>query len=296
MSNKDRIEVLKTYKMYIGGKFPRTESGHYYKVLDGKGELLANACSATRKDFRESVKAARSAFGKWAGASAYNRGQVVYRIAEMLETRKAQFEAELMSQGTTKAAAEKEVQSSIDRLVYYAGWSDKFQQIFSSVNPVASSHFNFSMLQPMGVIALFAPEKSSLLGLISAITPAIVGGNSVVVLASEKSPLAAVTFAELLATSDVPCGVVNILTGKRSDLISHFSSHMDVNACVTYGASSADKKVIQHNAADNMKRAIFHSANVTSANAANPYLIRELQETKTTWHPIEVGQASGAAY
>ena len=233
----ERLEVLKTYKIYIGGQFPRTESGRYYDPKNAKGEALANICLSSRKDLRNAVVAARKAFGGWAERAHFNRGQILYRIAEMLKGRKTQYVDELMKQGATKAAAEKEVDQATDLLVYYSGWADKYQQLFSSVNPVASSHFNFSALEPMGVVGIIAPQDTSLIGLVATIIPAITGGNTVVVLASEKLPLCAVTFAEVLNSSDVPGGVVNILTGKESELLDQFGSHMDINA-VLYGGGN----------------------------------------------------------
>ncbi|HZZ41926.1 MAG TPA: aldehyde dehydrogenase family protein, partial [Tepidisphaeraceae bacterium] len=204
---EERLPVLKTHKIFVGGKFPRTESGRYYVLKDGKGRPLGNICDCSRKDFRDAVIVARNAQSGWAGRSAYNRGQVLYRIAEMLEGRIAQFVEELVSQGVATAAARREVEGAIDRVLYYAGWADKYQQVFSSVNPVASSHFNFSVLEPTGVVAVICPEQESLLGLVSVVMPAIVGGNAVVALASTGKPLAAVTLGEVLATSDLPGGV-----------------------------------------------------------------------------------------
>src|SRR4026208_838714 len=211
-----RLEVLKTYKIYIGGQFPRTESGRYYVPLNDSGQKLANICLSSRKDFRNAQVAARSAFSGWSGRAAFNRGQVLYRIAEMLEGRKAQFVEELVLQDATKSKAEKEVEWAIDRLIYYAGWCDKFQQLFSSVNQVASSHFNFSVPEPTGVVSIIAPQDNSLLGLVSVIAPVIAGGNTCIALASSSKPLSSVTFAEVINSSDVPGGVVNILTGKAS--------------------------------------------------------------------------------
>ena len=227
-----RIPVAKTYKIYIDGKFPRTESGRYFALEDARGNIIANVCRGSRKDFRNSVVAARKAQSGWARASAYLRGQILYRVAEMLEGRREQFIAELMLQGTPKRAAQKEVDLSIDRLIYFAGWADKYQQIFSAVNPVSSSHFNFSVLEPTGVVSILAPDDLSLLGLVSNVAPTIAGGNTCVVLASESSPLCAVSFAEALHASDVPAGVVNILTGLRAELTEQFASHMDVNAVI----------------------------------------------------------------
>ena len=231
-SSSKRLEVLKTYKIYIGGQFPRTESGRYYVPTNAAGKKLANICLSSRKDFRDAVVAARAAVSGWSGRAAFNRSQILYRMAEMLEGRKAQFIDELMQQDSTKAKAEKEVNLAIDRLIHYAGWCDKFQQIFSAVNPVASSHFNFSVPEPTGVISIIAPQNDSLLGLVSVIAPVITGGNTCVVLASETKPLCSVTFAEVLNSSDLPGGVVNILTGKVSELASWFVDHMDVNATI----------------------------------------------------------------
>ena len=291
-----RIEVLKTYKIYIGGKFPRTESGRYYQP-EANGKVLGNICLSSRKDFRNAVVAARSAQGGWSAKSAYNRSQILYRIAEILEGRKNQFIEELIQQGSKKAQAEKEVDLSIDRLIYFAGWCDKYTQIFSSVNPVASSHFNFSAPEPTGVVAILAPEESGLLGLISQIAPTIAGGNSCVVLASENKPLCSVTLAEVLSTSDVHGGVINILTGNRKELIPHFASHMDVNALVYCGDNSAEIKSIHEAAIENLKRVIVRDGGgYLSDKYENPYLISSLQETKTTWHPIEKIGAAGSGY
>jgi len=291
-----RIEVLKTYKIYIGGKFPRTESGRYYQP-EANGKVLGNICLSSRKDFRNAVVAARSAQGAWSSKSAYNRSQVLYRVAEILEGRRAQFINELAQQGSKRSQAEKEVNLSIDRLIYFAGWCDKYTQIFSSVNPVASSHFNFSVPEPTGVVAILAPEESGLLGLISQIAPTIAGGNTCVVLASENIPLCSVTLAEVLSTSDVPGGVINILTGNRKELIPHFAAHMDVNALVYCGDNSAEIKSIHEAAIDNLKRVMIRDiGDYVSDKYENPYLISSLQETKTTWHPIEKIGAAGSGY
>lgn len=291
-----RIEVLKTYKLYIGGQFPRTESGRYYPLLDKKKNVIANICLSSRKDFRNAVVAARGAFGGWSGRAAFNRSQILYRIAEMLETRKAQFIEELMLQGATKSQAEKEVTLAVDRLVYYSGWCDKFTAVFSSVNPVQSSHFNFSVPEPTGVVAAVASEDSSLIGLISVIAPIIAGGNTCIVLASESKPLCAVTFGEVLATSDLPGGVVNILTGNARELVSHMASHMDVNALVYCDSDKATIKSAQELSALNVKRFFNWSLNWNDSASQNPYLIGDLQETKTTWHPIENIGSGGAKY
>ena len=291
-----RIEVLKTYKIYIGGKFPRTESGRCYQP-EANGKVLGNICLSSRKDFRNAVVAARSAQGAWSSKSAYNRSQVLYRVAEILEGRRAQFINELAQQGSKRSQAEKEVNLSIDRLIYFAGWCDKYTQIFSSVNPVASSHFNFSVPEPTGVVAILAPEESGLLGLISQIAPTIAGGNTCVVLASENIPLCSVTLAEVLSTSDVPGGVINILTGNRKELIPHFAAHMDVNAVVYCGDNPAEIKSIHEAAIDNLKRVMIRDVgDYVSDKYENPYLISSLQETKTTWHPIEKIGAAGSGY
>lgn len=285
----NRLNILKTYKLYIGGKFPRTESGRYYAVNDSKGNLIANMCLATRKDFRNAVVVARKAQKSWANATALNKGQILYRIAEMLEGRKEQFINELILQGENKTAAQKEVEITIDRLVYYAGWSDKYQQFFSTVNPVSSSHFNFSNPEAVGVVSIIAPEEQGLLGLVSVIAPAIVGGNTVVVLASESKPLSAISFAEVLNSSDVPGGVVNILTGKKSELINHMASHMDVNAIIYSGKEKNSIKTINELASENVKRTIFYKkSNWSNEACESPYFIEKTQEIKTTWHPTEV--------
>src|SRR6476659_981791 len=296
-SPKKRLEVLKTYKIYIGGQFPRTESGRYYIVTNNKGEQLANMCLSSRKDFRDAVVSARNAFKGWSARAAFNRGQILYRIAEMLEGRKAQFIEELAKQDVSKAQAQKEVALSIDRLTYYAGWCDKYQQIFGTVNPVASSHFNFSVPESTGVVAAIAPQESSLIGLVSAIAPIIAGGNTCVILASETKPLCAVSFAEVVNSSDVPGGVINILTGKPSELFSQFASHMDVNAVVYCGNDELIEKEIQQKAAGSVKRVFtYRDVNWLSEKGQSPYYILDLQEIKTTWHPIENIGSGGGGY
>ena len=282
-----RVPVAKTYKIYIDGKFPRTESGRYFALEDGRGRVIANVCRGSRKDFRNATVAARKAQSGWAGANAYLRGQILYRIAEMLEGRREQFIAELKLQGSTQRAARKEVDMSIDRLIYFAGWADKYQQVFSAVNPVASSHFNFSVLEPTGVVSIIAPDDSGLLGLVSNVAPTIVGGNTCVVLASESMPLSAVSFAEVLHASDVPAGVVNIITGLRSELTEHFASHMDVNAIVFCDGARKTAKTVQELASDNIKRVIARAdIDWSRESSQHPYLIRDTQEVKTTWHPV----------
>lgn len=285
----DRIEVLKTYKTYIGGNFPRTESGRYYKVYDGDDQILANACQCSRKDVRDAVVAARDAFEGWSNRTAYNKGQILYRIAEMLETRKAQFIEELETIGYKNKEARAEVEASIDRLIYYAGWSDKYQQVFGSINPVASSHFNFSLPEPTGVVTIWAPEKQPLLGLVSVIAPVIVGGNTCVVLSSEQFPLSAISFAEVLNSSDVPDGVVNLLTGFREELLEHMTSHMDINAFFYTDPDipQEQRKQIDQNGALNLKHIIRKPIkDWQDKESKSPYFITEFQEIKTTWHPV----------
>jgi len=292
-----RVEVLKTYKIYVGGKFPRTESGRYYTAKNPKGEILANVCLSSRKDFRDAENAARTAFGDWGSRAAFNRGQILYRIAEMLEGRKAQFVEELQKQGSTKVAADAEVELSVDRLIYYAGWCDKFQQLYSTVNPVASSHFNFSAPEPTGVVSIIAPQSTSLIGLVSVIAPTIAGGNTCVVLASYEKPLCAVTFAEVLNSSDVPGGVVNILTGKPDELTVYFADHMDVNAIVYCEKNAAMQKLIKEKSALNMKRVVLYdNIDWMSESSQSPYYIYDMQEIKTTWHPIENIGGAKAGY
>lgn len=292
-----RLEVLKTYKIYIGGQFPRTESGRYYIPTNASGKKLANVCLSSRKDFRDAVVSARSAFGGWSNRAAFNRGQILYRMAEMLEGRKAQFIDELIIQDASKAKAEKEVNLAIDRLIYYAGWCDKFQQIFSSVNPVASSHFNFSVPEATGVVSIIAPQSDSLLGLVSVIAPVIAGGNTCIVLASESKPLCSVTFAEVLNSSDLPGGVVNILTGKVAELAPWFVNHMDVNATIFCENDSDIKKMMQDKSAQNLKRIFFYDKiKWNTEEGQSPYFIQDTQEIKTTWHPIENIAGAGGGY
>ena len=290
-----RLEVLKTYKIYIGGKFPRTESGRYYTPLNAKGEQLGNICMSSRKDVRNAVVAARKALGGWSERPAFNRGQILYRIAEMLEGRKEQFVKEICFQGKSKKAAEAEVDLTIDRLIYYAGWSDKYTQILSSVNPVASSHFNFSVTEPSGVVGIITDEKTSLIGLVSLIAPAITGGNTVVVLASTNMPLCAVTFAEVLNSSDVPGGVVNILTGEKPEMVKTLSTHMDVNSITYSGIEAEVIKSLREESVSNLKRIKSYDRNWEKKDAQDLYMIADLQEVKTTWHPIEnIGGATSS--
>ncbi|MFB0998155.1 MAG: aldehyde dehydrogenase family protein [Flavobacteriales bacterium] len=292
-----RIEVLKTYKMYIGGKFPRTESGRYFTLKNAKGEEVANMCKGSRKDFRNAVVEARKAFEPWSNKTAYNRSQILYRIAELLEGRKAQFIDELMQMGSTKKQADEEVFTSIDRLIYYAGWADKYQQISSSVNPVSGAFFNFTVLEPTGVVAAIAPEENGLIGLVSVIAPIIVSGNSCIVLASESKALCSVSFAEVINSSDVPGGVINILTGNAEELIPHFSTHMDVNSMLYCGDDKKSIQLIKENSAINLKRIVIKKdIDWMKDEAESPYFITKFTEVKTTWHPIEKIGASGSGY
>ena len=289
-----RVEVLKTYKIYIDGKFPRTESGRFYKVLNNAKEPIANVCLSSRKDIRNAVQAARKAQGSWQERTAFNRGQVLYRIAEMLEGRRAQFVEELMLENSTKKEAQMEVDNSIDRIVYYAGWCDKFNQVASSVNPVSSSHFNFSSYEPMGVIGIMAVQSSGLLGLVSMLMPVIAGGNSCVIIASEDKPLCAVTLAEVMNSSDVPGGVVNILTGHIDELWSPLSSHMDVNG-ISMDAHNIYSTKVQLASVDNLKRVRVYSNDFSLMQEQGIQFITDFQELKTTWHPIEkIGGASNS--
>lgn len=294
---QERVPVMKTYKIFIGGKFPRTESGRFYQPEGADGKPLANVCRSSRKDVRESVIAARKAFGAWSGRSAFNRGQILYRIGEMLEGRSAQFVDELVLHGATPKQAKAEVAAAIDRWVYYAGWCDKYQAIFSSVNPTNSSHFNFSVYESTGVVGLMAPSTTGLVGLVSSVAPIIAGGNTAVVVVSEHHPLPAVTFAEVLATSDLPGGVVNLLTGFRSELLKPLVSHMDINAVVVADPSTEERTMLDGEAASNMKRMVYPKVkDWMTEEAQSPYMILDTQEVKTTWHPIERGQGGGGGY
>lgn len=291
-----RLEIIKTYKIYIGGAFPRTESGRYYTPVNPKGEKLGNVCLCSKKDAKNAVVAARKAFGGWSERSAFNRSQILYRIAEMLEGRKTQFVEELVLQGATPKEAEKEVLLSIDRIVYYAGWCDKISQITGSVNPVSSSHFNFSVYQPMGVVGVVADQTTSLIGLVSQVIPVIASGNTAVVLASENLPLCAVTFAEVINSSDVPGGVINILTGKPDEPAGVLGSHMDVNA-VLLGADLKELNArIKKDSALNLKRIVELQADWRKENAQGLYHITDFMELKTTWHPVENIGGSSSSY
>lgn len=297
MSEQSRLEIWKTYKIYIGGQFPRTESGRSYAVKNAAGKTIANVCQSSRKDVRDAVSAARAAWGGWSNRSGFNRGQILYRIAEMLEGRKKQIKDELIAQGYTSAVATREINLSIDRLIYYAGWCDKYQSLFSSVNPVASAHYNFSVPEPMGVVGLLAPQKAPLLGVISLMAPCIAGGNTCLILANQEQPLAAVSFAEVLNSSDVPGGVVNILTGNQEELTDWICAHLDVNAVVCYEQGELDWQKMQEKGASHVKRMFrWPAIQLYAQGGQSPYLIMDLQEIKTTWHPIQTIAGSGGAY
>ncbi len=278
MSN--RIDVKKTYKLFINGAFPRTESGRTYEIKSTKGAFVANPCLASRKDLRDAVVAARSAQISWDSATAFNRGQILYRIAEMLEGRREQFVDEIiLLTGVTKSKAQKEVTESIDRLVWYAGWSDKLTSLAGATNPVAGPYYNFTIPESMGVVGVIAPEIPALLGFIDAIAPVIVSGNTCVVIASSKAPLCAMTFAEVLATSDLPAGVINILTGKKDELAPWMASHMDIDAMDITGISSKNEGELRRAGAENLKR-------IFTFKKAGPARILAFMESKTVWHPI----------
>lgn len=278
-----RLAVPKTYKLYIGGKFPRSESGRTYEVSAKDGTFLANAALASRKDARDAVVAARSAFGGWSSATAYNRGQVLYRIAELLEGRRDQFVDELgATEGLTKAMARAQVDTAIDAWVWYAGWADKYVQVAGNANAVSGPYFNLSTPEPTGVVAIIAPQAgASLLGLVSVIAPAILTGNTVVVVASQAAPLAAVSLAEVLATSDVPAGVVNILTGSPAEIAPWLAGHADVNALDLAGAGLLDWVDLQVIAAETLKRVL---APVDGTPAPSLDRVTAFTETKTVWH------------
>ena len=287
-----RLEVRKTYKLYIGGQFVRSESGRSLAARSASGQLLDNYCHASRKDLRDAVASARTAFDGWTKKTAYLRGQILYRAAEMLQNRAAELTAEIArSQELSRGGAGREVAVAIDRLVYYAGWTDKYPQVFGSVNPVATSHFNFTMPEPTGVVGILAPDEPSLLGLVSLLAPVILSGNTAVVVASEKYPLPSLTFAEILATSDLPGGVINLLSGKRSEFVSHLASHMDINAIIDGSGVAEMDGVLREGAAFNLKRHVRRSMPESAwytSRAEDPYWILDTVEFKTAWHPIGV--------
>jgi acyl-CoA reductase-like NAD-dependent aldehyde dehydrogenase len=288
-ADSTRLEVRKTYKLYVGGAFPRSESGRSYEVTDHKGRFLANASLASRKDARDAVGAARKAFGGWSGRTPYNRGQVLYRVAEVLEGRRAQFVDEVAAgEGLSRSKAEAAVDAATDRLVWYAGWADKIAQVVGGANPVAGPYFNFSMPDPSGVVAVLAPQESSLLGLVSVIAPAIVTGNTAVVVSSHRRPLPAITLSEVLATSDVPGGVVNVLTGDAAEIGPWLASHMDVNAIDLAGVEDPGlARSLEESAAENLKRVLRPTATDWSLEPGIERMTAYL-ETKTVWHPIGV--------
>ncbi|MGY6025490.1 aldehyde dehydrogenase family protein [Streptomyces spinosirectus] len=297
----DRLSVFKTYKLYVGGKFPRSESGRVYEVTDKKGNWLANVPLSSRKDARDAVVAARKAVGGWSGATAYNRGQVLYRVAEMLEGRKEQFVREVAeSEGLSKSKAAAVVDAAIDRWVWYAGWTDKIAQVVGGGNPVAGPFFNLSSPEPTGVVVVLAPQDSSFLGLVSVIAPVIATGNTAIVIASEKSPLPALSLGEVLATSDLPGGVVNILSGRTAEIAAPLAAHQDVNAIDLTGAGADDAlaKELEIAAADNLKRVLRPQPVDEVDWSADPGTDRmtAFLETKTVWHPTGALGASGSSY
>ena len=278
-----RIDVMKTYKLFINGNFPRSESGRVYEILDSKGKFLANPCNGSRKDLRESVVAARNAHSGWSSATAFNRGQVLYRVAEIMQGRIDQFVAEIVAQeGATPAAAKIQVQSAIDTWVWYAGWCDKIDSISGSTNPVSGPFYNFSIPESLGVVAIFADSKPSLLNLVSALAPVIATGNTAILIASEKHPLCAITLAECLATSDVPAGVVNVLTGKVDQFVTWVGSHMEIDGVDATGLSKKDLVEIKELGSENLKR--VHSFN----EAKSTKRMVRFMETKTVWHTIGI--------
>jgi acyl-CoA reductase-like NAD-dependent aldehyde dehydrogenase len=295
-SEQQRLSVFKTYKLYVGGKFPRSESGRVYEVTDSKGKWLANAPQSSRKDARDAVVAARKAFGGWSGATAYNRGQVLYRVAEMLEGRKEQFVREVAdAEGLSKAKAAAVVDAAIDRWVWYAGWTDKIAQVVGGGNPVAGPYFNLSSPEPTGVVTVLAPQESSFLGLVSVIAPVIATGNTAIVIASEKSPLPALSLGEVLATSDLPGGVVNILSGRTAEIAAPLAAHQDVNAIDLAGADDVLAKELEIAAADNLKR-VLRPQPVDYVRTPGTERLTAFLETKTVWHPTGSLGASGSSY
>jgi acyl-CoA reductase-like NAD-dependent aldehyde dehydrogenase len=286
----DRLAVAKTYKLYVGGAFPRSESGRSYPVTDTKGAFLANAAQASRKDARDAVVAARKAFGGWSAATAYNRGQVLYRVAELLEGRREQFVAEISaSEGVAARKAQSLVDASIDRWVWYAGWTDKIAAVLGSSNPVAGPYFSFTVPEPTGVVAVLAPQASALLGLVSVLAPVLAAGNTCVVVASQASPLPAITLSEVLATSDVPGGVVNMLTGRTAELAPWLATHGDVNALDLTGAAAAQRPELEQSAAGTVKR-VLRTPTTEPDWTATPDItrLRAFVEIKTVWHPVGV--------
>ena len=287
--SENRIAVAKTYKLYIGGAFPRSESGRSYPVVDAKGAFLANAAQGSRKDARDAVAAARKAFPGWSGATAYNRGQVLFRVAEVLEGRREQFIAEVAAcEGVAVKKAQALVDAAIDRWVWYAGWTDKVATVLGASNPVAGPYFSFSVPEPTGVVAVLAPQQSSLLGLISVVAPVIATGNTAVVVTSQDRPLPAVTLAEVLATSDLPGGVVNVLTGRTAEIAPWLASHADVNALDLTGAPESTRADLERAAAGTVKRVLRARPSEDFAREPDLARLRAFLEMKTVWHPIGV--------
>jgi acyl-CoA reductase-like NAD-dependent aldehyde dehydrogenase len=285
--DRERLAVRKTYKLYIGGDFPRSESGRAYPATGPDGEVVARVARASRKDLREAVRAARGAFAGWSGATAYNRGQVLYRVAELMEGRRDQFVAEAGRSGA--ADPDREVEAAIDRWVWYAGWSDKIHHVLGTVNPVAAPYFNFTIPEPTGVVGVVAPAEPALLGLVSRLAPVVVSGNCAVVLASERWPVPAVTLAEVLATSDVPGGVINVLTGYTTELVPWLAGHMDVNALDITGLSEELRPDVERLGAENVKRIVRADDGQRewlSERAQSPYAVTAFMEMKTVWHPM----------
>ena len=286
-----RATIHKTYKLFIGGKFPRTESGRYLNICHPKsGKHLASYCQASRKDLRDAVVAARKAQPNWSAMSPYLRGQILYRIAEMLEGRSASVAAEIAKgSGVSISTAKSEISNTIDRILYYAGWADKYSQVFASTNSVSSSYFNFSNHEPTGVVAAICPDEPPLLALATLMAPAILSGNTLVVLASEQFPLPAITLAEVIATSDVPAGVVNILSGNRNELAPHFANHMDINAIVDGSGENEIASILKKGSSTNLKRVTVREIRKDEwkgSKGLDPYFILDSAELKTLWHPI----------
>ncbi|AKH84445.1 aldehyde dehydrogenase [Streptomyces sp. CNQ-509] len=292
-----RLSVLKTYKLYVGGKFPRSESGRVYEVTDAKGRWLANAPRASRKDARDAVVAARKAVAGWSGATAYNRGQVLYRVAEMLQGRREQYVAEVAdAEGLSKPKSAAQVDAAIDRWVWYAGWTDKIAQVAGGGNPVAGPYFNLSAPEPTGVVAVVAPQESALLGLVSVLAPVIATGNAAVVVAAEERPLPALSLAEVLATSDVPGGVVNVLSGRTAEIAPTLAAHQDVNAIDLAGADAELARELEVAAADNLKRVLRPRPPYDWTADPGTGRLTAFLETKTVWHPTGSLGVSGSAY
>lgn len=290
-SQRERLDVYKTFKLYIGGGFPRTESGRYLTEKSHKGDFVANICRASRKDFRDSVVAARQAQEGWAGRTPFNRSQILHRMAEMLESRRGGFEEALQKRaGYSEEDAVQEVDCAVDRLLWYGGWADKFVQVFGSTNPVASPHFNFTMPEPTGVIASIAPKEAPLLGLVTSFAPLIVSGNAVIAIVDNDHGSIAIDFAEILHCSDLPGGVVNILTGLRDELLGHVSGHRDVDGIACFDATDDERESIGVEGAETVKRVHFYDTpdggDWTGEEAQSPYWIMPFVEFKTAWHPM----------